>query len=130
LQPAKILIADDEAHIRHILKNKLDASGFTTWVAHDGQEALSLALELLPDLLITDLQMPEMNGLELCLRLRAEPSTAQIPAIMLTSRGDILTDQQKAQAKIAWLLDKPFSPRLLLTTVQEVLKEHQQSQAA
>ena len=127
LQPQKILIADDEAHIRHIVRNKLEAAGFVAAVAHDGQEALCLAIEFLPDLLITDLQMPEMNGLDLCLSLRAQATTAHIPAIMLTSRGDILTEQQKSLAKIARLIDKPFSPRLLLATVQEVLKEQQQS---
>jgi DNA-binding response OmpR family regulator len=130
LEPAKILIADDEAHIRHILRNKLEAAGFSVSVAQDGREALSIALEVLPDLLITDLQMPEMTGLELCHSLRDEPTTAGIPAIMLTSRGDVLTDDQKSRARIARLIDKPFSPRLLLATIQEVLKETQRSQAA
>ena len=130
MDPARVLIADDEAHIRNILKTKLESAGYEVVVAQDGREALSAAIEMRPDLVITDLQMPEMTGIDLCLALRTNPATAHIPTIMLTSRGDILADDQKSRMKIARLLDKPFSPKLLTATVQAVLKENGIAQAA
>jgi len=116
-----ILIADDEAHIRHIVSNKLRASGFTVHEARDGEEAFELALSESPDLLITDLQMPVLSGLELCKLLKSRPKTASIPAIMLTARGHVLSPQDLANTNIRELMSKPFGARQLVETVQTVL---------
>src|SRR5580700_9320375 len=116
-----ILVADDETHILHVVSLKLRNAGFRVITAQDGQEALELALQELPDLLITDYHMPELSGLELCRRLKQEPTTCQIPAIMLTARGYHLEPHDTEQSGILRMLSKPFSPRQLLATVDEML---------
>src|SRR5256885_16026091 len=82
-----ILVADDESHILHVVSLKLRNAGFRVVTARDGQEAFELAHQEKPDLLITDYHMPQLSGLELCQRLKLDPLTSKIPAIMLTARG-------------------------------------------
>lgn len=119
----KILVVDDESHILHVVSLKLRNAGFTVVTGSDGQEGLDLAHSELPDLIITDFQMPQLSGLELCRRLRQEPATSHIRAIMLTARGYQLGPQDAEQSGIRRMLSKPFSPRHLLATVNEVLNE-------
>src|SRR5438067_12983226 len=119
----KILVADDESHILHVVSLKLRNAGFTVVTASDGQEAYELALQEHPDLLITDYHMPQLSGLELCRKLKQDPATSRIPAIMLTARGHALESQDTEQSGILRLLSKPFSPRHLLSAVTEVLAE-------
>jgi CheY-like chemotaxis protein len=119
----KILVADDESHILHVVSLKLRNAGFEVLTAADGQEALELALSERPDLLITDYHMPQLSGLELCRKLKHDPITAKIPAIMLTARGYDLDLKDTQDSGILRMLSKPFSPRALLTTVNEVLLE-------
>ena len=119
----KILVADDESHILHVVSLKLRNAGFEVLTAADGQEALELAQTERPDLLITDYHMPQLSGLELCQKLKQDPATAGIPAIMLTARGYQLDPKDTAGSGILRMLSKPFSPRHLLTTVNEVLQE-------
>jgi two-component system alkaline phosphatase synthesis response regulator PhoP len=116
-----ILVADDETHILNVVSLKLRNAGFRVLTAHDGQEALDVALAERPDLLITDYHMPQLSGLELCRRLKQDATTRSIPKIMLTARGYHLEPQDTEQSGILRLLSKPFSPRHLLATVHEVL---------
>ena len=117
----KILVADDETHILHVVSLKLRNAGFNVLTARDGQEALELAQSEHPDLIITDYHMPQLSGLELCQRLKQDPNTRDIPAIMLTARGYHLEPHDTQQSGILRMLSKPFSPRQLLTTVNEML---------
>jgi len=117
----KILVADDESHILNVVSLKLRNAGFTVVTAHDGQEALEMAQQEHPDLLITDYHMPQLSGIELCQKLKQDPATANIPAIMLTARGYHLEPADTEQSGILRMLSKPFSPRQLLSTVEEVL---------
>ena len=116
-----ILVADDETHILHVVSLKLKNAGFDVVTAEDGEEALEVAIEQLPDLVITDYQMPYMTGLELCQRLRADDRTTAIPALMLTARGFSLSSEDMERANIAGVLSKPFSPREVLGRVHELL---------
>lgn len=116
-----ILVADDESHILHVVSLKLRNAGFRVLTARDGQEALEMAQQEHPDLLITDYHMPQLSGLELCQRLKQDARTSSIPAIMLTARGYHLEPQDTEQSGILRMLSKPFSPRHLLSTVTEVL---------
>jgi CheY-like chemotaxis protein len=116
-----ILVADDETHILHVVSLKLRNAGFRVLTARDGQEALEIAQNEHPDLLITDYHMPQLSGLELCQRLKQDIRTSDIPAIMLTARGYHLEPHDTEQSGILRMLSKPFSPRHLLTTVNEVL---------
>ena len=118
-----ILVADDESHILHVVSLKLRNAGYRVLTARDGQEALEMAQQERPDLLITDYHMPQLNGLELCRRLKQDAKTTGIPAIMLTARGYELEPSDTEQSGILRMLSKPFSPRHLLSTVEEVLAQ-------
>src|SRR4051812_6939287 len=83
----RILVADDESHILHVVSLKLRNAGYAVLTARDGQEALEIAQAEHPDLLITDYHMPGLSGLELCKKLKRDPATESIPTIMLTARG-------------------------------------------
>src|SRR5208282_1463309 len=96
----KILVADDESHILHVVSLKLRNAGFEVLTAADGLEALELAQTERPDLLITDYHMPQLSGLELCQKLKHDPATARIPAIMLTARGYQLEPNDTQQSGI------------------------------
>jgi two-component system, OmpR family, alkaline phosphatase synthesis response regulator PhoP len=117
----KILVADDEAHILHVVSLKLRHAGFEVLTAMDGEEAFDLCQTELPELLITDYQMPLLTGVEVCRRLRANPETQSIPAILLTARGFDIEPQEMIDAGISAVLAKPFSPRELLGRVNELL---------
>ena len=119
-----ILVADDESHILNVVSLKLRNAGYRVLTANDGQEALELAQQERPDLLITDYHMPMLSGLELCRRLKQDPATTSIPAIMLTARGYHLEPHDTADSGIRRMLSKPFSPRHLLATVNEVIGEN------
>ena len=119
----KIIVADDEAHILHVVSMKLKNAGYEVLTAVDGEEALELCNAETPDLLITDYQMPIMSGLELCKELRSSDLTSKIPAIMLTARGFDIEPGEMIDAGIAAVLAKPFSPREVLAKVKDLLEE-------
>jgi len=116
-----ILLADDEAHITCVVGQKLRSAGFGVTTARDGEEAFELACKVRPALIVTDLQMPRLSGLELAVRLKQTPQTARTPLVMLTARGYILEPQAIAQTNIRHLLAKPFSAREVLRLVVELV---------
>jgi CheY-like chemotaxis protein len=118
----RILVADDEAHILHVVSLKLRNAGFEVLTAVDGEEAAELCRSERPDLLITDFQMPFLSGVEVCKRLRQDPQTRSIPAIMLTARGFDIEPQEMIEAGIVAVMAKPFSPRELLQRVTDLLE--------
>lgn len=119
----KILVCDDEPHILHVVSTKLRNGGYEVVTASDGQEALDSAKKLKPDLIMTDYQMPYLSGLELCAMLRNDSETASIPVIMLTARGFSLGQEDLKDTNIRKVLPKPFSPREVLASVNELLGE-------
>ena len=120
-----ILIADDETHIVYILEAKLSGAGYDVVIARDGAEALNMAIEHRPVLVITDLNMPGTDGLAFAQSLKQSPLTAETPVIMLTGRGHTLSDDELAKTNIRHLESKPFSARHLLTLVQNTLGKAQ-----
>ena len=116
-----IIVADDEPPIRLVVSEKLRTAGYTVFEARDGDEALELILKHRPVAVITDLQMPYMNGLELATRLSAEPCTSSIPLLLLTARGHILSEEQISRTNIKKVMSKPFGVRDLLLYVQTQL---------
>ena len=121
--PKKILVVDDEVHILHVVSLKLRNAGYDVITAQDGREALELAQVERPDLIITDYQMPHLSGLELCQRLKRIPATKNIPALMLTARGFAVDPQAMTDAGIKMCLHNPFSPREILTVVDQMSGE-------
>ncbi|MCB9844959.1 MAG: response regulator [Phycisphaeraceae bacterium] len=119
----RILLADDEAHITHLVARRLEALGYEVLVACDGEEALHLATEHAPDLIVTDLQMPYLSGLDVATRLRQTEAGRDIPIIMLTARGYALSTEQVAPAQITEMHSKPFSVRRLVERIEHLLRE-------
>lgn len=126
----KIVVADDEAHILHVVSMKLRNAGYEVLTAVDGEEALELCSTEMPDLLITDYQMPYLSGVELCTRLREQESTRDIPAVMLTARGFDVGPDEMAGAGIKAVFAKPFSPREILQWVNDLLQPAEEPKTA
>jgi two-component system alkaline phosphatase synthesis response regulator PhoP len=118
----KVLLCDDEVHILRAAEIKLSRSGYQVECASDGQEALEAIQQNLPDILVTDLQMPRMDGIELCRRLRENPTTRRLPILMLTAKGFEQSHLElAAKYDVIATMSKPFSPRELVRTVESVL---------
>jgi DNA-binding response OmpR family regulator len=116
-----ILAADDDEDILQLIVFRLERSGYTVLQAHDGEEALALALEQRPDLAVLDVLMPKIDGFELTRRLRAEPATSRMPIIILTARVQDADVQEGFDAGADDYLRKPFSPQELRARVQAIL---------
>lgn len=119
----RILVVDDEAHITHVVSLKLRNAGYDVVTARDGEEGFELATQSPPDLIITDFHMPYMTGLEMCAKLRAQASTAKVPALLLTARGYALSAEDLKRTNILETLSKPFSPREVVEKVAGHLRE-------
>jgi two-component system phosphate regulon response regulator PhoB len=116
-----ILLADDEANLRILVRTTLDVAEYLIIEATDGTTALELTRQQRPDLLVLDWMMPGLNGIDVVQALRQDPTTAHIPIIMLSARGQA-TDQERGRSMgISAYLVKPFSPLELLRSVQEIL---------
>ena len=85
---SRVLIVEDEPDIRELVVHHLKREGYQVSVAASGEEALRQVRATPPDLVLLDLMMPEMDGLEVCRRLRQDPATAALPIVMLTAKGD------------------------------------------
>ena len=116
-----ILIADDELYLTQILAFNIEKAGAKVLVANNGQELCALAEQHKPDLIISDYQMPIMDGLNACTQLRRGPATANIPVIMLTARGHKISAEELARTNIRVLLPKPFSAKDLIAKIREIL---------
>ena len=120
--PKKILIVEDEADIAKLVKFYLDKEGFQTNVAKSGGEALKHLKSERPDLVILDLMLPEMDGIEVCKKVRSAPDTALIPIIMLTAKAeesDIIVGLELGADDY---VTKPFSPKALVARVKALLR--------
>lgn len=115
----RILVVDDEQQITRVLRTSLSSHGYDLRVANDGETALEIMKDWNPDLIITDLSMPNMDGLELCRRLR--PST-QVPIIVLSVRGEERTKVQALDAGADDYVTKPFGIEELLARVRASLR--------
>lgn len=118
--PLSVVLADDDAHITCVVASRLEAAGYQVSVARDGEEALDLARRVVPSLIITDLQMPRMSGLELAVKLREDELTRDIPLIMLSARGYLADDAQISKTNIKRILAKPFSAREVVKLAAEL----------
>ena len=122
----RILVVDDEPHIVHVVKYKLEQAGFEVIIAESGRQAYELACRGKPDVLITDFQMPGGSGHELAARLGSNRDTASIPILLLTARGHKLRASDPALTNIRCVMDKPFGPTDLIEKVNELLNDPDQ----
>ena len=118
----RVLLCDDEFHILRAAEIKLRRAGFDVVTASNGAEALELIEQHRPDILVTDYQMPRLDGIGLCERLRENPATATMPITMLTAKGYELSEAELTPTlSIAAIVPKPFSPRQLAETCTALL---------
>lgn len=121
--PKRILLCDDEIHILRAAEFKFRKAGYDVQTASDGEEAWESIQRAIPDVLITDCQMPRLSGLELVQRIRETPEIRSLPVLMLTAKGFELSHGDLAeQWDVIAVIAKPFSPRELLQTVDKILE--------
>jgi two-component system, OmpR family, alkaline phosphatase synthesis response regulator PhoP len=119
-----VLLCDDEIYILRAAEFKLKKAGYDVRIACDGQEGWEAIQQRKPDILITDCQMPRLDGLELVRKVRENPQTADLPIFMLTAKGFELSHEELAEKwNVMAVIAKPFSPRELLQRVDSVLGE-------
>jgi len=121
---AKILIVEDEAMVADVVSRYLRRDGFQVLLATDGQAALDIAREQSPDLVLLDLMLPKIDGLEVCRRLRAG---SRVPIIVVTAKGDETDRIVGLELGADDYVSKPFSPRELVARVRAVLRRSQPS---
>jgi two-component system KDP operon response regulator KdpE len=119
LEHKHILVVDDESQITRVLRTSLSSHGYDIRVANDGETALEIMKDWTPDLVITDLAMPNMDGLELCRRLRTK---TQVPIIVLSVRGEERTKVKALDAGADDYVTKPFGMEELLARVRANLR--------
>ena len=116
-----ILVADDEEDVRELVTYRLTRSGYNVIGARDGLEALELATERAPDLMVLDVMMPKLDGYELTRRVRAEEALRSIPVILLTARSQESDVDRGFEVGADDYLRKPFNPDELVARVRAVL---------
>lgn len=126
--PAKaILVVDDEQDIRELIRYNLAKDGFRVEAVASGEEALRRVRALAPDLIVLDLMLPGVDGLEVCKRLKADRATARIPVIMLTAKGEDADVVAGLELGADDYVVKPFSPRVLLARIKAVLRRREEA---
>jgi CheY-like chemotaxis protein len=121
MEMAKILIAEDERDIRDLITFTLGFAGFEVVAAANGEEAVNLARQEFPDLILMDVRMPRMTGYEACAIMKADAKLKDIPVIFLSAKGQDSEIQTGLQAGAADYLLKPFAPDQLTERIQTVL---------
>jgi two-component system, OmpR family, phosphate regulon response regulator PhoB len=121
-QKPLVLIVEDEADLVTLLKYNLEKENFRTLSAGDGEEALLLASEQVPNLVLLDWMLPLMSGLEVCRQMRRNPKTRDIPIIMLTARGEEADKVRGLNSGADDYIAKPFSPTELVARMRAVLR--------
>ena len=119
---SRVLIVEDEPDIRNLVVLHLQRDGYQVTSAGSGEEALRQVRLSPPDLVLLDLMLPTMSGLEVCRRLRQEPATATLPIVMLTAKADEVDKVVGLELGADDYVVKPFSPKELLARVRAVLR--------
>lgn len=125
---AKILLVDDDPLLVRMYQIKFENDGFEVVSASDGEDSLQKAQDLQPDLILMDIMMPKMNGLEALEKLKASGATKKIPVIMLTNVSGSDTDNEKGLelGAIAYMVKSNYLPKEVVQKVREILKANVQ----
>lgn len=125
----RILVVEDEHDLQELLRFNLAREGYDTLCADSGEQALRLLREEPVDLILLDLMLPGVDGLEICRRIKAKPAIANIPVIMVTAKGEESDVVSGLELGADDYVIKPFSPRVLLARVKAVLRRQQGEEA-
>ena len=118
----KILAVDDERHILELISYNLQGAGYQVETAETGEQALEMARDTAPDLILLDVMLPDIDGLQVCTRLKREPETASIPVIMLTARGDEIDKVLGLEMGADDYVVKPFDLAVLYSRILALLR--------
>lgn len=127
---AKVLIVEDDRALAEVLQYNLNNAGYETITSTDGQDALNQARLRLPDLVVLDLMIPVVDGLEVCKRLRATAETRDTPILMLTAKGEETDQVVGFSVGADDYVIKPFSVKVLLERIKSLLRRRGESQGA
>jgi two-component system phosphate regulon response regulator PhoB len=119
---SKVLVVDDEPDAVELVAFNLKKAGFEVATAEDGVEALDKAKEALPDLIVLDVMLPQIDGLEVCRNLRRDAKTAAVPILMLTAKGSEVDRVLGLELGADDYVTKPFSPRELILRIKKLLR--------
>jgi two-component system phosphate regulon response regulator PhoB len=125
-----ILVVEDELDILQLVAHNLKSAGFDVLTAQDGYQALSVAKNHLPQLIILDLMIPGLDGFDVCKELKRSPVTKDIPVLMLTARGEEVDRIVGLELGADDYVVKPFSPRELILRVRAILRRHASEEQA
>lgn len=117
-----ILVADDEEDIKVILKVYLESTGFEVVTAYDGLDATAVAREKKPDLILMDIMMPVIDGIEVTKQLKADAATRDIPVVMLSAAAQSGMIEKAMEAGAADYISKPFEPDKVKEVIEEILR--------
>ncbi len=121
----KILVVEDEQDILQLVTFHLQAEGFDTLTALNGVRGLELARAQMPDMILLDLMLPGMDGLEICKTLKRDPKTENIPVVMLTAKGEEIDRIVGFELGADDYITKPFSPRELVLRLRAILRRYE-----
>ena len=119
--PTRVVVVEDDQASADVLQRRLQANGMVVSVAHDGQRGIALVEELLPDLVLLDVMLPDTDGYDVCLRIKSNSSTAPIPVIFLSARGEVVDKVRGLSCGAADYITKPFQAAELLARIDAVL---------
>jgi len=123
MENKKVLLVDDEPHVTSVIKHFLMKSGYDVDTANNGLIALDKVGKLMPDAIVSDIQMPRMTGLEFCERLRSDYPESDSLVIIMTSRTEREFREQAGALENVEFLEKPLSPRKLVFRLNEYFEE-------
>jgi CheY-like chemotaxis protein len=123
VRPTRVLVVDDDASLRETVRDRLVYQGWDIHTACDGREALGIVTQAVPDVMLLDIYMPQMDGLTTLECLRRDPNLSDIPVMVVTSSTRVSDITRAAACNIADYVTKPFSVAELVTRVQRVLRQ-------
>ncbi len=121
---ATVLIVEDEHEIAELVRFHLERDGLSVSIANQGRKAIELIQRTSYDLIVLDLMLPDLDGLEICRRLKSHDATKDIPVVMLTARGDEADIVAGLEMGADDYVTKPFSPRVLMARLRSALRKH------
>src|SRR2546425_13286079 len=117
----RVVVVEDDQASADVLQRRLQANGMVVSVAHDGRRGIELVEELLPDLVLLDVMLPDTDGYDVCLRIKSNSTTAPIPVIFLSARGEVVDKVRGLSCGAADYITKPFQAAELLARIDAVL---------
>lgn len=123
MEKKKVLLVDDEPHVTSVIKHFLIKSGYDVDIANNGLVGLEKVAKKMPDVIVSDIQMPRMTGLEFCERLRSDYPESDSLVIIMTSRTEREFRERAGELENVEFLEKPLSPRKLVVRLDEYFEE-------